>query len=169
MRTRYFDTEEFAISKTGVVLRLRAENEEYVLVLKTDRLVEEGLHQRLELSVSADSDLEEELLEKGLPPDIFQPLLENSEDIDDEVYDVLALARCPLQIICSANFTRTCVHLGFGDSLLELSIDEGTLSTDRRTEPFAELEIELKEGSVQDLIDFGRGLRAGWILPPGRK
>ena len=77
-------------------------------------------------------------------------------DPAETLTDVLDTVRGKdLVMICSTGFSRTVSLAGFGDSLLEVSLDFGNLSAAGSEEPICEMEIELKQGDVRDVLAFG--------------
>ena len=52
---------------------------------------------------------------------------------------------------------------------MEIALDQGILTGGNREQPFAELEVELKEGSEEAAIRFAEGLAAKYGLTPEKK
>ena len=70
-----------------------------------------------------------------------------------------------IQSFCGAKFTRLARELTLEDGTkVEIALDEGHLSGGNRQQPFAELEVELKEGSRETAVLFARTLAAEFNL-----
>ena len=146
MATTYYDTPSGAFSARKSTLRLRMENEISVCTLKTPT---DGLGRR-EWETECDS-IEaaiEKLCKLGGPQ------------------QVLSLADEGLLPICGARFTRIAKTLTYGESVLELAMDEGVLTGADRQIPLCEVEVELKEGSQADCLAFARTLEQQFGLIP---
>ncbi len=171
MKSVYYDTPGSDLQTIRTSLRLRQEEDEYVITIKRDDGFEEeedGLYQRMEWSVVIDDDREFELdFEKGFDTAAFQRLATSNGDPDDVLREVLDLIEGqPLIKVCSAEFSRRSSYLGFGDTLMELSVDTGQLIGSDRSEDFAEVEIELQEGDARDLFALGEELLDRFPLEP---
>ena len=146
MATTYYDTPSGAFSARKCTLRRRMENEISVCTLKTPT---DGLGRR-EWETECDS-IEaaiEKLCKLGGPQ------------------QVLSLADEGLLPICGARFTRIAKTLTYGESVLELAMDEGVLTGADRQIPLCEVEVELKEGSQADCLAFARTLEERFGLIP---
>ena len=146
MATTYYDTPSGAFSARKCTLRRRMENEISVCTLKTPT---DGLGRR-EWETECDS-IEaaiEKLCKLGGPQ------------------QVLSLADEGLLPICGARFTRIAKTLTYGESVLELAMDEGVLTGADRQIPLCEVEVELKEGSQADCLAFARTLEQQFGLIP---
>ena len=68
---------------------------------------------------------------------------------------------------CGAKFTRLSRLLTLEDgTVVELALDEGHLSGGTHEQPFAEVEVELKDGSEESAVLFARLLAAEFALIP---
>ena len=58
-----------------------------------------------------------------------------------------------LTVLCRNSFTRTIIHLKYGDSTMEACFDRGTIEDGRGRvrEHICELELELVSGRVEDI------------------
>lgn len=133
MDSIYYDTRENLLAQNRISLRRRQENNEVVFTVKTSGSVDGALSSRGEWQVEAES-LDEALplLEKlGAPPLLFDILNKNG------------IVPCARTV-----FTRKTAPLKLGASLC---VDVGMLGA----APFAEIELELSSGSVEDLKTFG--------------
>ncbi|HEY2835551.1 MAG TPA: CHAD domain-containing protein [Rhizomicrobium sp.] len=64
-----------------------------------------------------------------------------------------------LRPLFETNIRRTTIDASVGDSRIELALDHGTISAERRRMAVNEIELELKEGSSADLIALARKLQ----------
>lgn len=71
-----------------------------------------------------------------------------------------------LTLSCGAQFIRQVRVIIWGESKLELALDEGVLTGGGETEPLCEVEAELKEGRQEDALAFGAHLAATYGLHP---
>lgn len=75
----------------------------------------------------------------------------------------------PLEAICGAKFTRLAKDISFGESRLELALDEGILFRQERQQGLLELEVELKDGRDEDAAAFAQLLAVKYGLHPENK
>ena len=146
MQTTYYDTPTGALSARRYTLRKRMENGQPVCTLKTPG----GDGSRGEWEVVCDSitDAIPMLCKLGVP----------------EI--LLALTQEGLVPICAASFTRKARLVSYGDSLLELALDEGSLMGGSRTQPLCEVEVELKSGAHSAADGFAALLAQTYRLEP---
>jgi triphosphatase len=167
MKTHYYDTAERDLSRDQVMFRIREEDDQAVATCKLRfEPGEDGFSQRQEWILVLDEEMEERVEEEGLIA-VFLDEADGGGDSDDDLIAVLRpLIGQKLVKLVSASFERTAYDAFFGESLLEIAFDCGELAGGDRTEAFSELEIELKEGDVTDLIEFGRLVREHYDLEP---
>ena len=147
--TRYYDTADHAVLALHASIRVREiQDRDYIHTVKIGGSSRNGLHQRFEWNLETDRDT--------FDPDYFLNNAISDGDPAETLTDVLDAVRGKeLVMICSTGFSRTVSLAGFGDSLLEVSLDFGTLSAAGAEEPICEMEIELKQGDVRDVLAFG--------------
>jgi triphosphatase len=134
----YFDTPKHVLRRNGVSLRVRQVGKKHVQTIKTAR---DGI---------------------ALGRGEWESKIESSEP------DFRAARGTALESLLSKNirrdldpiFTthvhRTLVPLRMGNSHVELALDQGHVRVGRNTTPLAEVELELKNGSVADLFRAAR-------------
>jgi triphosphatase len=173
MYSRYFDTEDRFLTTNLASLRIRQENDRTVATLKVSQSSNRGLglHQRQEWAIEKDEEGDDndwfDHPARGLDASWFLRLAVSDGDPDDQLRTMLqAIDGQQLEEICQADFSRLAYDIGYGDSLMELAMDQGDLRAGGLTEPVAELELELKEGDVRDLIELGEELRGRFGLIP---
>jgi inorganic triphosphatase YgiF len=130
METTYYDTPKGALSKRKITLRRRLENGISVCTLKTPT----GTAARGEYQAECDS------ITNAIP---ILCKLSNWEEL-------LLLTAEGVVPVCGAKFTRTARKISFGDSLLEVALDQGILIGGHKEAPLFEVEVELLSGKEQD-------------------
>ena len=132
----YYDYPDHFLAKKKMGLRIRQEDQELTLTLKTNGEVFGGLHSRPEYNLS--------LTEKETP----------TNDQLRELYPFEQLPSSTLQPIFSTDFNRTVWLVEFQQSKIEVAFDQGKIIAGESEQPICEIEFELKSGNVQDLFDF---------------
>ena len=132
----YFDYPDHFLAKQKMGLRVRRENNDFTLTLKTDGKVVGGLHSRPEYNLSI--------------PDDSVPTSAQLTSL----YPFEHLPSSTLQPIFSTDFNRTFWLIAFGASKIEVAFDQGKILSGEKTQPICEIEFELKEGLVSDLFYF---------------
>jgi triphosphatase len=147
LRTRYFDTPDFALSAQGIALRVRRVGRRWVQTLKTEGVRRGGLSQRAEYEMA---------ITRGTP--------------DWSRFPAEALAwvpealRAQLLPVFETDFSRTAWQLkGPHDAAIEVALDVGEVRTlkgmhaDARSQPICEIELELKSGQPDALFELAQG------------
>ena len=135
MKTVYYDTPSGVLRPRRWTLRRRMENGQPVCTLKTPG----DNNSRGEWEVDCPS-IEEAiplLIELGAPEELA------------------VLTEEGLVPTCGVCFARLAAEVVWGESVLELALDQGEFVAGEKTAPFAEAEVELKQGSDADAISFG--------------
>ncbi len=168
MKSQYYDTKNQDLSRRQMTLRMRQEGDLHVVTIKGSDKSNSALHQRQEWSVELedwDGDLS-----TGLDTSWFLRSAVSDGDPDNMLREALRLVdKKPLIEICQADFVRTAFDVGYGDTLMELALDYGTLTAGELSETVNELELELKEGDVRDLVELGQELQARLPVEPETK
>ncbi|MBS5012893.1 MAG: CYTH domain-containing protein, partial [Haemophilus parainfluenzae] len=105
----YFDYPDHFLAKQKMGLRVRQENNDFTLTLKTDGKVVGGLHSRPEYNLSI--------------PDNSVPTTEQLTSL----YPFENLPFAALQPIFSTDFNRTFWLIAFGASKIEVAFDQGKI------------------------------------------
>lgn len=142
MKTTYFDSDDCRFSKNMCTLRHRMEGEEGVVCIKTPT---NDSHTRGEWQVNADT-LDKQSIERlifsGAPKQLL--VLYGSGDVSP---------------ICGAEFIRTSAMLTFSDgSEAEFAHDKGILHGKTEQQPLEEIELELYNGSPEEMLTFVKHL-----------
>ena len=132
----YYDYPDHFLAKQKMGLRIRQEDQELTLTLKTNGEVVGGLHSRPEYNLP--------LTEKETPTNAQLR----------ELYPFEQLPSFTLQPIFSTDFNRTFWLVEFQQSKIEVAFDQGKILAGKSEQPICEIEFELKSGNVQDLFDF---------------
>ena len=142
MTTTYYDTPGGDLAKLYWTLRQRRENDIYICTLKTPS----GLEGRSEYEWRCE-DIQDAI------PHLCR--LSGSNALSQ-------LAERGLVEICGARFTRTARKFIAGSTMVELALDRGVLVGGGKEEPFAEVEVELKEGYREEADIMGFLLRESY-------
>ena len=159
MEATYYDTEDGRLHAHRAAYRVRREGDRCVASIKARGKVSAGLHQRLEWNVEQDD----------AKPDLCvfanRSLMEgDQEGVLRELVEEVGNAE--LVEVCTTEFDRVTMMLGYQDTLIEVAFDTGELSAEGRHVAMEEIELELKEGDVRDLVELGRELMGRFPLVP---
>ena len=139
----YYDTADNYLRNHHCGLRLRVtennESKQYEMTLKRDSHAIAGLHERAEYNV----DLSCPQLDLSLFPVGVFP---NDCDIEKLQQN--------LKPLFTTNFTRQVWLLSFANSEIEVALDIGKITSNGKFKPIQEVELEIKQGNKQDLINF---------------
>lgn len=149
METAYYDTPEGDFSRLRWTLRRRYENGNSVCTVKTPG--ENGVRGEWETESNAIESAISMLCQLGAPKELE------------------ALAAKGLVPSCAARFTRLAATVKVEDCTLEIALDKGVLLGGGKALPFAEAEVELKEGSEEAAAAFAEKLAAEFGLTPEPK
>ena len=135
----YFDTDEFALRKNGVIFRVRRTGRNYVQTIKATGL---GLLDRNEWETG----LTDEKPNFGaMRHTALEPLLTKK------------LCR-RLRPVFETRVRRTTYPLEVGGSKVEVALDRGEVATSHRSKSLCEIEIELKAGDRTVLFKLARAI-----------
>lgn len=147
----YFETSDNQLRRWDMGLRIRGVNQQYEMTLKTRGQTIGGLHQRPEYNI----DLSGPQLDIRLLP----------ADIWPQGTDVEALQQ-QLAPLFQTDFVREKWLVSYHASEIEVAFDQGAVIAGELQTPLFEVELELKQGSRQDLMAFAFELvREGGLRP----
>lgn len=151
---RYYDTPDRALTRTKSVLRIRTDGNEYIQTLKSSGKGLAGLSQRDELDWVLDKDeLDLALLDTQNWPD-------NLAQVD----------KTQLSVIFTTDFIREFILVNWlqGAQLatIEVALDNGLVKSGHAEKAICELELELKAGEADTLLDFALVLAARYPMMP---
>lgn len=153
MKSAYFDTEDFILSKNDIAFRVRMEGTRVVASLKWNGTAEKGLHIREEINVPVDD-----------PACFIQPLPEIFKESETGRQVMALVAEKTLNSLLEINFLRRRVRVDTGRSILEVAVDIGEIVTDYGNAPVLELELELFSGENEDVLALGNLLAEKYDL-----
>lgn len=140
----YYDTPELDLQREQAALRLRRDGARWIQTFKAGGRVDAGLHQRQEIETPVPAQILDyrALAEAGM-----------SEALSDPA------RRARLQPVFVSDIVRTTRRLQPAPGTdIELSIDAGTIAAGEHGVEVSEIELELKSGRAEALLDFARQL-----------
>ena len=147
--TNYFETQDRTLLAHMASVRVREVRDgDFVHTVKIGGKSRDGLHQRFEWNLETTEDkfdadaFSEHAITDGDPSEILEEVLKS-------------ISGKELTMICRTSFERTMSLAGYGDSLMEICFDTGSLYAKNAQEDLCELEIELKQGDVRDVLALG--------------
>ena len=156
MKAVYFDTEDWDLRKNHISVRIRIEGDRRFATLKWGgEAFENGLHQRHEINIPVADDS----YFIQFDPHIFS-VCEESKALFD------AIGTKTLINILEMRFIRRRKRLTHKNSVMELSIDNGNVITDKGEVPISEMEIELFSGKKEHIKAIGEELARKYNLTP---
>ncbi|MBO9513469.1 MAG: CYTH and CHAD domain-containing protein [Variovorax sp.] len=159
LRARYFDTADGALAAQHIVLRLRKEGRTWQQTAKApgEVLLERHEH-NVELPPVGAREQPVPRIERhdGTPVGVLihQALREAGHDP----------ATVELVALYGTDVHRVTREMRTGDARVELAFDRGEVRSDDRSHALCELEIELKSGSPQSLLELARRWRHRYAL-----
>ncbi|MDO5546570.1 MAG: CYTH domain-containing protein [Eubacteriales bacterium] len=144
METTYYDTEDLALRRRKWTLRQRLENGRAVCTVKMP--LPDGSRGEWEVENTDLAAGVQQLCAMGAP---------------GEILDSVNHGVAPF---CGAKFTRLAKTIDLPGGRVELALDEGVLLGGGRELPFAEVEVELKDGGDSVALDFADALAAEFGL-----
>lgn len=138
----YYDTEDQALRRAGLSLRIRRQNGRQVQTIKATGKLRGLALDRGEWETVVDGALDFDAA-LGTP---LAPLIEDEE------------RRERIRPAFTVETDRKAFELQRDGAVVELALDEATISAGDRRIAFAEIELELKEGSPSTLFGIARGL-----------
>jgi len=146
----YYDTDALLLRQSGYTLRVREDRGRFVMTVKAQRGAGLSRFEREEAVPS--SWIDGAILSRLLPADMAD-----------------ALGAAPLRPLFTARIERQQVTLDFAGSTIEVALDRGQILAGERIEPVAEVELELKRGSVTALYELALELsNHAPLVPSGR-
>jgi inorganic triphosphatase YgiF len=157
MKAAYFDTADFILAKNRIAFRIRKEGDRVMGTLKwRDKGVGiSGLYMREEINVP----VKDEACFLSPDPSIFKESREGADLIE-------VLDGAPLICIFETNFYRKKLRIDSGETICEISLDEGEVVADGGRIPISELEIELFSGKQEDMMKIGERIVEKYGLAP---
>lgn len=149
MKTVYYDTPAGTARARHWTIRRRMENGQPVCTVKIPG--DNGSRGEWEVACPDIEEAIPKLIAKGAP----------------ELLTMVAAEG--LEPICGVRFTRLAAAVPYGESVLEIALDQGEFLGARENRPFAEVEVELKQGRDEDAVAFGQKLAETFGLVEEKK
>jgi triphosphatase len=154
LQARYYDTADGALAAQRIVLRIRKEGERWVQTAKAPGSGALERHEHnAEIEIGKGGDMPLPRLERhaGAP---VGALIDKALRAAGQ-----APAEARLMPLHATDIRRTTREMRTGDARVELAFDRGEVRAGERSYPVCELEIELKSGSPQSLLELARRWR----------
>lgn len=152
LETIYYDTPDFSLKKAGLSYRIRLQGNEYIATVKADGITSGGLHNRSEWSSVIDE------LKTDITPFLTLPIGERLKN---------AIGEQGLDELFRTRFKRKSVYIRTMDQgLIELAVDLGKVIAKDKEATIQEIELELKEGTVSEVLQLAAVLVRRFILVP---
>ena len=136
----YFDTRDLLLQQAGIAYRVRQNGKKYEATVKLGRSEAGGLSARQEYNVAV----------KNAKPDL-SVFNDSGLQVD---FDAL-LGTAQIEKLFTVRVKREIRLLQITrETLVEMAIDQGFISAGGKKETIDEVELELKEGSLADLLAY---------------
>ncbi len=148
---RYYDTPDFRLKNQGLAYRIRKTNKDYEATIKTKGQNREGFSVRGEYTVPLPGPT---IITMGFDPEIDKKLrtLLAGTALRELFHIVVTRRLCLLQVT--------------EQTVLEMAIDTGEISATQGNEPIAEVELEIKKGTKEDLFAFLTACKKQFTIIP---
>jgi len=145
----YFDTPKLELHSRRIAVRFRNKGWQWLLTVKSAEPASGGLAMRSEWETEA-------------TPGQF-----DFSHVDaDELREFLESSSGELEPIFTTDFRRQIWQVPFGESLIELALDRGSIESRGNSTPICEIELELLSGKVEDIFGLTRKLQEELDLHP---
>ncbi len=145
----YHDTAELSLREKRIAMRFRKKGQDWLLTVKTADPGSGGLAVRNEWEAAA------------------QPGVFDFSHVDaPALRSQLDQLKGQLEPVFTTDFQRQLWHVPFGESLIELAIDQGQINAGGQTEVICEIELELLSGQISDIFGLARALQKNHFLTP---
>lgn len=148
----YYETPDNWLRRHDMGLRIRGNAGQYEMTMKTAGRVTGGLHQRPEFNIPLDKP---QLALERFPAEVW-PQGRLPPDLTSRVAPLF-----------STDFDREKWLINYGESRIEIALDQGEVKAGDHREPINELELELLSGQVSDILDLARQLLVLGVLRQG--
>lgn len=149
METTYYDTHDGALADLHYALRRRIENGRSVCTVKTPTAK----------GGRGEWEVEESSIEQAIPM-LCKLGAPNA---------LISLTHGGVHPICGAKFLRRACQVDIGNAVVELALDQGILTGGDNAFPLCEIEVELKDGSLETAAAFAAHLSKKYALVPEKK
>lgn len=137
----YYDTKESLLRESGIALRIRAVNQEYIQTVKTRGSSRIGMHARGEWEWQlANDQLDLSLLQEVPLPAVLQDMAWGRQLVE----------------VFRTDFQRQVWLVEAANCVMEVVCDQGNVTSNYGEDAISELELELKSGDEAVLYEFAR-------------
>ena len=159
LQARYFDTADGALAAHRLVLRVRKEGKQWIQTAKApaDETLQRHEH-NVELITERASEIPAPRIERHVGTPVGELIAKALRAAGHDPADAVLV---PLHL---TDIRRTTREMRTGDALVELAFDRGEVRAGERSHTVCELEIELKSGSPQSLLELARRWRIRYGL-----
>lgn len=145
----YFDTPALDLHARCIAMRFRKKGWDWLLTVKSAEPASGGLAVRSEWESTA-------------TPGVF-----DFSHVDNmALRGFLEEATPQLEPVFTTDFKRQIWHIPFGESLIEMALDRGSIESQGKSTPICEIELELISGRVADIFALTRQLQENLDLHP---
>jgi len=145
----YYDTQALELHSRRIAMRFRKKGWQWLLTVKSAEPASGGLAMRSEWEAPA------------------QPGVFDFSHVDNTELRAFLEQNTPdLQPVFTTDFHRILWHVPFGESLIEMAVDRGSISSKGRKTPICEIELELLYGHIDDIFGLTRQLQDTLDLRP---
>lgn len=145
----YYDTPKLDLHARRIAVRFREKGWQWLLTVKSAEPASGGLAMRSEWETPA-------------TPGTFDFSHVDNTDLRHFLED----ASERLEPIFTTDFRRQIWEIPYGESLIELAVDRGTIESRGKRTPICEIELELLSGKVEDIFGLTRKLQEQLKLDP---
>ncbi len=143
LKNIYYDTKDLTLRNHDIGIRVRKIDDTYEETAKCSGIVVGGFHKRVEYNIP--------LKDENIDIQLFPAVMWHGLDIED--------IEERLEKLFATNFVRTRWDLKDGDRVIaQVCYDVGTIEVDEKVLPINEIELELIDGSLNELLDIARCL-----------
>ena len=163
----YFDTQDQALAKHGVVIRLRREDTIWVQTIKAST---NNALERLEHNLIIKNNLTIEhspnANNTAMPSiDLTQNIPKNIKQLLESILKINLNNHSPALVpVYETDVHRLRFNLVHANSTIEIALDQGMIESNGKSVAICELEFELKEGKPEHVIAIARKWRAYYGL-----
>ena len=154
-KAAYFDTSDKMLSQNDIAFRVRIEGSRAIASLKWNGKTDGALHTREEINVPIDGEA-----------CLMNPNVTLFKESDIGIKLIELVGDKPLVNVMESGFLRRRLRVDTENSIIEVSIDVGEITTDSGSVPICELELELFSGNQEDLLKLGNKLAERYSLVP---
>ena len=157
----YFDTQDQALARDGVVIRIRRENGIWVQTIKAST---NNALERLEHNLTIDGGAD--VANNAMPNiDLSQNIPKNIRQLLESILKINLDQQTPALVpVFETDVQRLKFDVTHAGSKIEIALDQGLLESNGKSVALCELEIELKEGKPEHAVAVARKWRSQYGL-----